>query len=219
MPIYLAEYTGGAEATIRRMIVARTLAQAREIARARAEPGETLDETSLADPEPAATDLRLVASYTTGAAEHHVSLGPVPSEFRDLWLLVTGGINSTSWPPVILRLNDDGNSHYDYSALRTSGVDGTVTMQHKTGQIDVVTGWFTPSLMNNLSVMIMRAGAQREKTISGRCVYGLVDGSPYHCDVYGRWQRTIPVTSVNLRASSFDDFTVGSTFELYGVGT
>jgi hypothetical protein len=153
----------------------------------------------------------LIGSTTLGTATGTVSFSSIPSTYRDLVVVVYA---SGAASALNLRFNSDATTDA-YARIRLSG-NGTTVSSATT----LNTNWICTNAadLDNLAhsmIHIFEANqTDRHKFVlinTGRAAAG-VDA------MSGRWINTSAITSVNLSNNlGASNFTVGSSFYLYGI--
>ena len=162
-------------------------------------------------PTPTYTPL---ATVTLGTATASITFSSIPATYRDLILVINGTMASAG--NFSYRLNGDSGNNYNivYAQAWNGGVlSGTLSPENR----------MLPWVPNNIdtsgnfywqSQLMDYAATDKQKTALNR-INGLNSGSQLTAMSAGRWANTAAVTSMNVIATQ--NFSVGSTFSLYGV--
>jgi hypothetical protein len=151
-----------------------------------------------------------LATVTLGTATASVTFSSIPATYRDL-ILVMNGVGSLSTDDV-LRFNSDSGANYNW--VRMFGTGSTATSSASASQTYIRnTGNTSP--VNSMIIQIMDYSAtDKHKTVLSR------GDNPAETvmAVASRWANTAAITSVSHSVAS-GTWTVGSTFNLYGIAS
>jgi hypothetical protein len=163
-------------------------------------------------PTPTYTPL---ANVTLASSTASVVMSNIPATYRDLILVFNGGANPNN-QDLTYRFNGDTGSNY--TSVVMSG-NGSATISSTFSDTSMRLHYYA-ILSNDLngtavaSVMDYSA-TDKHKTVIAR-TNKTTGGSFQGADAgAGRWANTAAITSVTFMVPT--NFTVGSTFSLYGV--
>jgi hypothetical protein len=155
----------------------------------------------------------LIATTTLAAATSSVVFGSLPQTYRDLIIVVNG---STLGGGVNYRVNGDTGNNYSYVGMRNNGSSPS----SEAGTLSVFLGQNASAtsgtrLMNIFQIMDYSA-TDKHKTGLARATSNQSSNSADVAEVNAvRWANTAAITSLTVVSSV--DFSIGSTFNLYGV--
>lgn len=150
-----------------------------------------------------------------------VTFSEIPQGFRNLWIIVSGGITGTSFRDVIAQFNGDGGDNY--TNFRTARVaDSTFDEQYFAPNNSALFGRLpNGSLTGSVNVIIYGySRTDREKIMDG--TFGGV-GSTSSADIFvgqaiNTWMSTSAITSMKIFQAIGENLLAGSIFQLYGLG-
>jgi hypothetical protein len=150
-------------------------------------------------------------NITLGSAAASVSFGSIPSTYRDLRIVVNAATSAEG--NIFIQVNNDTGSNYSQVNMRASGGGAQSSSGTSTRiQSNYSTGLQTSSRAVNTYDVLDYAQTNKHKTILIRANHAdEVDA------IAGRWASTLAITSLKLTANDSGNFTIGSTFALYGV--
>lgn len=150
-------------------------------------------------------------NITLGSAQSTVTFASIPSTYRDLRIVVNAATSAEG--NIFIQVNNDTGSNYSLVNMRSSGGGAQSSAGTSTRiQSNYSTGLQTSSRAVNAYDIMDYSQTNRHKVILIRA---------NHADevdvIAGRWASNSAITSVKLTANDSGNFTIGSTFALYGV--
>jgi len=153
-----------------------------------------------------------LANLTLGSAQASVTFASIPtSGYRDLRLIVNAATSAEG--NINIQVNGDTGSNYLQVNMRSYGGGSASTSAGTSTNIqsNYATGLQTSSRAINTYDFLDSNATDKHKSILIRA---------NHTDeidaIAGRWASTSAITSI-LIASGGGNFTIGSTFALYGI--
>lgn len=152
-----------------------------------------------------------IASITLGAAVASVSFDNIPQTYTDLILVYNGTSAVTNLP---IRFNSDTGSNYSYTRFFGDGSAGSSDRESNITYGVYAIGSSAETIatihINNYS------NTTTNKTLLGR---GSYITSGYVSMFASLWRSTAAITSITLGGNTgfSTNFSVGSTFNLYGI--
>jgi hypothetical protein len=158
-------------------------------------------------PTPTYTPL---ANVTLGSTTSSVTFSSIPATYRDLVVVIDGGITSGA-EAMSMRFNGDSGTNYHYVLANGNGsTTGSFavgsTIFARLGSIYTGSNNFVASVMDY-------SATDKHKTVIAR---GNSSANAVFM-VASRWANTAAITSVTVLPDVANTFTAGSTFSLYGV--
>lgn len=161
---------------------------------------------------PNATYIAL-ANLTLATATASVTLGSIPSSYRDLILVINGSVATAG--SFFYRLNADSGANYSqvtaqgFGAPSSSSTTGVTSMR----------SWAPNNLVANvpflsISQFMDYSATDKHKTVLHR-IGGQAGGEAWVAMTANRWADTSAVTTILLEANV--NLNVGTTFALYGI--
>lgn len=149
--------------------------------------------------------------YTTtlASAAPSVTISSIPAGYTDLVLVVNASLASGA-ASILMRYN--GDSGTNYSGTRLIGNGSTATSERTTNANQNDIGYFNTSMCNSVVSIQNYSNTTTNKTCLVRA-----NTTEYVFGQVQMWRNTAAVTSISISNSSAVNFTVGSTFSLYGV--
>ncbi len=154
-----------------------------------------------------------ISTQTLGTATNTVTFSSIPSTYTDLIVVCNGSVSSNTDEPR-LRFNSDTGTNY--SSITLQG-NGSTANSYRYGNItsilcNNVEGWSSSN--NNTAIwhIFNYANSTTNKTVLGRSL----NPSAATAACSGMWRNTATITSVSVFGVG-SNFTVGSTFTLYGI--
>lgn len=158
-----------------------------------------------------------ISTQTLGTAVADVYFTSIPQTYTDLVLVVSS--NTSSNTQTGYRLNSDSGNNY--SETRMSGDGGTARTTRTSSDTFARLDWYGGADSTGRNTLIVHflnyTNTTTHKTVlsRGSNAGGLIAGATA---VVSRWRKTPEaITSINLLTSSGANFSVGSTFTLYGI--
>jgi hypothetical protein len=158
-----------------------------------------------------------ISTQTLGTAIADIFFNSIPQTYTDLVLVISS--NASSNTQTAYRLN--GDSGNNYSDTRLSGDGGTARSTRVTSDTFARLDWYGGADSSGRNVLIAHffnyTNATTRKTVLSRGdnAGGLIAGTTA---VASLWRATpAAITSINILTSSGGNFSVGSTFTLYGI--
>jgi len=152
-----------------------------------------------------------IASITLGAATSSVTFSSIPGTYTDL-VLVYNGTSGISNLPV--RFNSDTGSNYSYTRMYG---DGSGTASDRESNLNYAV-YAIGSSAQTLATMYINnySNTTTNKTLLGKSGY---TATGYVSMFASLWRSTAAITSITLygNTSFATNFSVGSTFNLYGI--
>lgn len=159
-----------------------------------------------------------IASITLGTAADSVTFSSIPSTYTDLVVIASVG-NATTSSNMLLRFNSDTATNYSNTTMLGSGTATTSNRYSNQSAIyliermeiaDTASTYSASTInINNYSnTTTYKSTLSRSNTPNG--------GTPGTDLVMGLWRSTAAITSIALSVNT-GSFTVGSTFNLYGI--
>jgi len=153
-----------------------------------------------------------LANLTLGSAQASVTFASIPATYRDLRLVVTGGITSNGNGLSYLRFNSDTGGNYNN--VQMVGTGSSAISGAESNQSSLYTGLYTPSggqAVVKIDIMDY-AQTDKHKTTLSR------GDAPDTRTVAlaGRWASTSAITSIQVIAES-STWLAGTSFALYGI--
>lgn len=162
---------------------------------------------------------RPIATQTLGSAAASVTFSSIPSTYTDLVVVCNNLFVASGTPNLRVQLNADTGANYSVTVFESFGTNVYTVRQSNITGID--SGYYnylyptsTSTLPNHGIINVMNYNnSSTFKTVLSRT------GSTYTGTTanVGTWRNTSPVTSVRIANSSGFNFSVGSTFSLYGI--
>jgi len=154
-----------------------------------------------------------LATLTLGSAQATVTFSSISGAYRDLRLVITGGITFGS--NTSMRVNGDTGSNYSWVTLEGSGSaasSGTSSgTQMAFRQVNIINSNGTPVTQYSIDILDYSATDKHKSML-----FRTDNSAKATIASAGRWASTSAITSISLFASG-DTWTAGSTFTLFGV--
>jgi hypothetical protein len=160
------------------------------------------------------TALTPLANLTLSSAASSVTFSSISGSYRDLFLVVNTTSSVYTGSQIQIKINSDTGSNYNRVSLSNQSGGNTVISQLSTnsagGYMSVEGGvngshqatFFDYAQTDKFKTWTSRAGAAD---------YGGVEL------ISGRWGSTSAITSINIFDPNGWNYTIGSSFALYGV--
>jgi hypothetical protein len=154
-----------------------------------------------------------IASNTLSSATNTVTFSSIPQTYTNLIVVCNGSVSNDT-DEARLRLNGDTGTNY--STTNMAGTGSSATSFRYSSQTSIlmnnVTGWKNGE--NNTAIwhIFNYTNSTTYKTVLGR----ETNPSANTTACVGLWRSTAAITSVSLYGVG-SNFTVGSTFTLYGI--
>jgi hypothetical protein len=158
-------------------------------------------------PTPTYTPL---ATVTLGASASSVTFSSIPATYRDLIVVLNGGVSAANSDLVRIRLNGDSGSNY--SDVYMSGSSGGANSSTGSGTSHITGRIFTGSNLGIFQVMDYSA-TDKHKTGLTRCDSLSNDSTQTNAF---RYASTSAITSFQVFFATYL-FATGTTVSLYGI--
>jgi len=150
---------------------------------------------------------------TVGTATSSVTLSSIPSGYTDL-VLVINGTNSGTSDDVALQFNGDTGTNYSRTFLQGSGTAATSGSNSNFTSVPLGGYVLTSANYNSIIQIMNYSNSTTNKTQISRGN----DASGFLYAITGLWRNTAAITSILCKwYSASGQFSVGSTFSLYGI--
>ena len=155
----------------------------------------------------------LIESQTLGSAQVSVTFSSIPATFTDLILVFNGAGNSDI--NVDLRFNGDTGSNYSNTALGGQNTSAASTRNNNQTAMRMNFQGYLRNAFTSLAIINIMdySNTTTNKTVLNRYNNGNtgVDAN------VGLWRNTSAITTVLIKVTDGNTFSVGSTFKLYGI--
>ena len=156
-----------------------------------------------------------IATTTLGTATNTVTFSSIANTYTDLILVFNGGVTTGS---INLRIRYNGDTATNYSNRDLTG-DGTSATSHATTNETSILcnyfGYMTADQNTNILINIMNYS--NTTTYKTNLTRSNNSGNGTAATV-GLWSSTAAINSVTVITSA-NNFSVGSTFSLYGIAS
>lgn len=161
-----------------------------------------------------------IYAQTLSATTASITFSNIPTTFTDL-ILVVNAASETTHAFLNMQFNGDTGSNYSYTELLGNGTNATSTRYTNATQMfnaNVAMQQTTISF-NGIYQIMNYSNATTNKTGLARfnCINSDYNGT---IAVAGTWRNTSPITSIKVfpsRSGTPYNFSIGSTFTLYGI--
>jgi hypothetical protein len=151
-----------------------------------------------------------LATTTLSSAVSSVTFSSIPATYRDLVVVINGGVVSGGHN-VLISFN--GDTAANYTAVQMSGTGSAPDGSAAFGRLLNYFGFFTGDLNSMIKAEVFDyAQTDKHKTYLSRAS----SAGNGVAAVAGRWANTNAITTVALNSSG-STFRIGTTFSLYGV--
>ena len=155
-----------------------------------------------------------IATSTLGTVTNSVTFSSIAGTYTDLVLVFNGGVTSGT-VNFTMRYNSDSATNYSNTDLTG---DGSAATSHGTSNTSNILcnyyGYLTPD--QNTNILINITNYSNSTTYKTNLTRSNNAGNGTAATV-GLWRSTAAITSIQCIASGGINFSVGSTFTLYGV--
>jgi hypothetical protein len=159
-----------------------------------------------------------IASITVGTASATVTFSSIPQTYTDLVVVASVG-NTVTSTNMLLRFNSDTASNYSQTTLAGNGSTAASNRYSSAANISPIEREEMSDIANTYSVSIININNYSNTTTykSTLSRSSTPNSSSPGTDVQaGLWRSTAAITSITLPVND-GSFTVGSTFNLYGI--
>lgn len=158
----------------------------------------------------------VINTQTLGTATADVYFNSIPQTYTDLVLVISG--NSASYFNTAFRLNSDSGSNYSWTELYSTGssvVSGRIS-SNTFGRFDNYGGMDTTGRNIIVANFMNYSNSTTYKTVIDRAnnAGGTYPGAQINMNL---WRNTAAITAINVLSSTGANFSIGSTFTLYGI--
>jgi hypothetical protein len=145
-----------------------------------------------------------------------VYFNSIPQTYTDLVLVISG--NSAAYFNTAFRLNSDNGNNYSWTELYGTGsvaASGRIS-SNSFGRFDNYGGIDTTGRNIIVANFMNYSNSTTYKTVINRSnnAGGTYPGSQTNVNL---WRNTAAITSINVLSSTGANFSIGSTFTLYGI--
>lgn len=152
-----------------------------------------------------------IATTTLSSATATVTFSSIPNTYTDLVLIITGK-NPNAAYEIYGQFNSDTGTNYSNTNMLNNS--GTTTSGRITNSTTMRFGFSNNDNNSNAIVQIMNyANTTTNKTALSR-----INNPSYQTiAAINLWRSTAAITSINLTMELAANFSIGSTFTLYGI--
>jgi len=165
---------------------------------------------------PAGSTYSTVATTTLGSATNLVTFSSISQAYTDLILVVNAAAASTQ--DMYFRLNGDGGSNYSWTNIfGTGSAAGSARTSNASGGMADYYGSPDTTLGNSNQILQFM---NYSNTTTFKSILVRSNRANSGTDaIVNLWRSTAAITSIELRQSpaASINFSVGSTFTLYGI--
>ena len=165
---------------------------------------------------PAAQTYEPIATNTLGSATNTVTFSSISQAYTDLILVCTGK-NSNSFDGIDIRVgNGSLDTGSNYSQLMANGNGSSAQSSADSNATSMTNMGITSSSTEQVSIyqFMNYSNTTTYKTVLGRS--NVTDFRV--AAIAGLWRSTSAINTISLRSDNASyNFTVGSTFTLYGI--
>lgn len=155
-----------------------------------------------------------IEAKTLGTATSSVTFTSIPSTYTDLVMIINGSIASGN-PSIWIRMNSDSGSNYSFTRVTGNG-SAAASSRESTQTKGFIASAFgmTTTYETNIIMQVMNySNATTYKTTLSRANTPSL-GTEASVNL---WRSTSAINAIEILNSSATNFTVGSTFTLYGI--
>lgn len=157
-----------------------------------------------------------ISTQTLGTAVADVYFTSIPQTYTDLVLVISG--NSASYFNTGFRLNSDNSAIYSWTELYGTGstaASGRI-VTNTFGRFDNYAGMDTTGRNIIVANFMNYSNSTTYKTVVNRSnnAGGTYPATQANVNL---WRNTAAITAINVLSSTGAQFSVGSTFTLYGI--
>jgi hypothetical protein len=149
-----------------------------------------------------------IQTTTLGTATNIVTFSSIPQTYTDL-IIIGQGVGSC--PEVFIRFNGDTSALYSWTRIYGNGSSVSTDRSANDTSYYITTGSFTNGnfifqLNNYSNSTTFKTGLSRNNTAGAFTAF-----------VGGLYRSTTAITSISLNGVSGNNFTVGTSFTVYGI--
>jgi hypothetical protein len=155
-----------------------------------------------------------INTQTLGTAVADVYLTSIPQTYTDLVLVISS--KSALFQQIGYRLNSDNGSNYSYTQF--AGTGSSAASQRASSDTYGKFNWYGGS-GNQWGVTIVHFMNYSNTTTNKTCIArgnALAEFTGADATV-SLWRSTSAITAINILGSAGANFSIGSTFTLYGI--
>lgn len=157
-----------------------------------------------------------INTQTLGTAVGDIYFTSIPQTYTDLVLVISG--NSASYFNTAFRLNSDNGNNYSFTELYGTGTTAASNRNsnNQFGRFDNYGGMDTTGRNIIVANFMNYSNSTTYKTVINRAnnTAGTYPATQANVNL---WRNTAAITSINILSSTGANFSVGSTFTLYGI--
>lgn len=161
-----------------------------------------------------ANDYVALATLTLTSPDNSITISNIPATYRDLVFIVTHKVDSAAqaedW---YFRFNGDAGSNYSFVRMFGNGSNAFSTSGSGTYANNFIDD--TTNFSNYVIQIMDYSATDKHKTFLVRENLATFQVNARA----GRWASTAAINSISITSADFgaDNFSVGSTFSLYGI--
>lgn len=155
-----------------------------------------------------------ISTQTLGTATADVYFTSIPQTYTDLVLVISS--KSASFQQIGYRVNSDNGSNYSHTQL--AGTGSSAVSQRVSSDTFAKFNWYGGS-GNQWGVTVAQFMNYSNTTTYKTCIArgnALAEFTGADATV-SLWRSTSAITAINVLGSAGANFSVGSTFTLYGI--
>ncbi len=158
----------------------------------------------------------VINTQTLGTAVADVYFNSIPQTYTDLVLIISG--NSASYFNTAFRFNGDSGTNYSFTELYGTGTTAASNRNsgNQFGRFDNYGGMDTTGRNIIVANFMNYSNSTTYKTVINRAnnAAGTYPAAQANVNL---WRNTAAITSINVLSSTGANFSIGSTFTLYGI--
>jgi hypothetical protein len=157
-----------------------------------------------------------LANLTLATSVNSVLFSSIPGTYRDLVLVFVGKSTNGAGNDILsIQINGDTGSNYTWVRMNGDGSATDSFSQTSTVAGVVLIGNNSSPLPNAIYQFMDYSATDKHKTFLGRGN----DSSTQVSATASRWANTAALTSIRVFPNSGSNYSVGSTFNLFGIAS
>lgn len=161
-----------------------------------------------------------IATTTLGTAVNNFTFSSIPSTYTDLRLVVNGNV-AAAINNINARFNSDSGSNYSFTNVGIRALS-TTPFSGRDSQTYLGLCWYTAwtsaqqsmiiaDFLNYANTNVYKTSISQNITQEGDGTYSGIENT------VGTWRSTAAINSIYLYTNNTNNFSVGTTFTLYGI--
>jgi hypothetical protein len=168
---------------------------------------------------PAGNTYEAIATQTLGSATTSVTFSSISGSYTDLILVINA--TAAGNEQVALRMNNDSGLSYSTTVLFGNGSSAGSgrTLRSESGNTGMLLDWFFGLTSSTPATLIVNVMNYANTTTNKTALIRTSNAATGTAAIVGMWNSTSAINRLDVVSRNGSNFSVGSTFSLYGIAS